>query len=53
MAETVVMLKPRDQWRKGLTWQGLIKEMGFVFEREETGAKANYSGNPKSMLQYE
>ncbi|HSF44001.1 MAG TPA: CusA/CzcA family heavy metal efflux RND transporter [Thermoanaerobaculia bacterium] len=27
MVETVVMLKPRDQWRKGLTWEGLIREM--------------------------
>ncbi len=27
MVETVVMLKPKDQWRKGLTWEGLIREM--------------------------
>jgi Cu(I)/Ag(I) efflux system membrane protein CusA/SilA len=27
MAETVVVLKPRDQWRAGLTWDGLIREM--------------------------
>ncbi|HKV06990.1 MAG TPA: CusA/CzcA family heavy metal efflux RND transporter [Thermoanaerobaculia bacterium] len=27
MVETVVTLKPRDQWRKGLTWEGLIREM--------------------------
>src|SRR4051812_35597149 len=27
MAETVVVLKPRDQWRPGLTWDALIKEM--------------------------
>ncbi|HEX2253437.1 MAG TPA: CusA/CzcA family heavy metal efflux RND transporter [Thermoanaerobaculia bacterium] len=27
MAETVVMLKPRDQWRPGLTWDDLIAEM--------------------------
>lgn len=27
MVETVVMLKPKDQWRKGMTWEGLIREM--------------------------
>ena len=27
MVETVVVLKPKDQWRKGLTWEGLIREM--------------------------
>jgi len=27
MAETVVTFKPRDQWRPGLTWEGLIQEM--------------------------
>ncbi|MEE2777670.1 MAG: CusA/CzcA family heavy metal efflux RND transporter [Acidobacteriota bacterium] len=27
MVETVVTLKPRDQWRPGLTWNGLIAEM--------------------------
>ena len=27
MVETVVVLKPRDQWRQGLTWDGLIREM--------------------------
>jgi Cu(I)/Ag(I) efflux system membrane protein CusA/SilA len=27
MAETVVVLKPRDQWRPGLTWDDLIAEM--------------------------
>ncbi|HEX8441784.1 CusA/CzcA family heavy metal efflux RND transporter, partial [Archangium sp.] len=27
MAETVVMLKPKDQWRPGLTWEGLLREM--------------------------
>ncbi len=27
MVETVVMLKPRDQWRPGLTWDDLISEM--------------------------
>ncbi len=27
MAETVILLKPRDQWREGLTWEGLIREM--------------------------
>jgi Cu(I)/Ag(I) efflux system membrane protein CusA/SilA len=24
MAETVITLKPRDQWRPGLTWEGLV-----------------------------
>jgi Cu(I)/Ag(I) efflux system membrane protein CusA/SilA len=27
MVESVVTLKPRDQWRKDLTWDGLIGEM--------------------------
>ena len=27
MTETVVSLKPESQWRKGLTWEGLIAEM--------------------------
>ncbi len=27
MAETVVVLKPREEWREGLTWEGLIAEM--------------------------
>ncbi len=27
MVETVVVLKPREQWRAGLTWDGLITEM--------------------------
>jgi Cu(I)/Ag(I) efflux system membrane protein CusA/SilA len=27
MAEVTVVLKPREQWRPGLTWDGLIKEM--------------------------
>ncbi len=27
MAETVVVLKPRDEWREGLTWDDLIAEM--------------------------
>ena len=27
MVETVVVLKPKDQWREGLTWDGLIREM--------------------------
>ena len=27
MAETVITLKPESQWRKGLTWEGLISEM--------------------------
>lgn len=27
MVETVITLKPQDQWRKGMTWDGLIAEM--------------------------
>jgi Cu(I)/Ag(I) efflux system membrane protein CusA/SilA len=27
MVESVVMLKPRDQWRPGMTWDQLIREM--------------------------
>jgi Cu(I)/Ag(I) efflux system membrane protein CusA/SilA len=27
MVETVITLKPRDQWRKGLSWDDLIAEM--------------------------
>lgn len=27
MAETVITLKPRDQWREGVTWDSLIQEM--------------------------
>ncbi len=27
MAETTIVLKPRDQWREGLTWNDLIAEM--------------------------
>ena len=27
MVESVVTLKPREQWRRGLTWDGLIGEM--------------------------
>ena len=27
MFETVVLLKPRNEWREGLTWDGLIQEM--------------------------
>jgi Cu(I)/Ag(I) efflux system membrane protein CusA/SilA len=27
MAEVTIVLKPREQWRKGLTWDALIKEM--------------------------
>jgi Cu(I)/Ag(I) efflux system membrane protein CusA/SilA len=27
MAEVIVVLKPREQWRAGLTWDALIKEM--------------------------
>ncbi len=27
MVETVVMLKPRDEWRPGMTWDQLIREM--------------------------
>ncbi len=27
MVETVITLKPRDQWREGMTWERLIQEM--------------------------
>jgi len=27
MVETVITLKPRDQWRKGMTWDSLLAEM--------------------------
>jgi Cu(I)/Ag(I) efflux system membrane protein CusA/SilA len=27
MVETIVLLKPREEWREGLTWDGLIAEM--------------------------
>jgi len=27
MVETVITLKPEDQWREGMTWDGLIQEM--------------------------
>jgi Cu(I)/Ag(I) efflux system membrane protein CusA/SilA len=27
MVETVITLKPESEWRKGLTWEGLISEM--------------------------
>jgi len=27
MFETLVLLKPKKEWRKGLTWDGLIEEM--------------------------
>ncbi len=27
MAETTIVLKPKDEWREGLTWELLIKEM--------------------------
>lgn len=27
MMETVVILKPQNEWRRGLTWEGLISEM--------------------------
>ena len=37
MVETVVLLKPKDQWRPGLTWDDLVAEM----DRE-----LNYPGMP-------
>jgi Cu(I)/Ag(I) efflux system membrane protein CusA/SilA len=27
MLETTIVLKPRSEWRTGLTWEGLVKEM--------------------------
>ncbi len=32
MVETVVTLKPRDQWREGLTWDGLIAELNQALD---------------------
>ncbi|MEW6545263.1 MAG: CusA/CzcA family heavy metal efflux RND transporter [Nitrospirota bacterium] len=32
MAETVVTLKPEEQWRPGLTWESLIAEMDKVLK---------------------
>ncbi len=37
MAEVTVVLKPRSEWRKGLTWDGLIAEMD---------AKLHFPGMP-------
>ncbi len=37
MAEVTVVLKPRSEWRPGLTWDGLIEEMD---------AKLHYPGMP-------
>ncbi|MBA2541327.1 MAG: efflux RND transporter permease subunit [Deltaproteobacteria bacterium] len=37
MVETTVVLKPRSEWREGLTWDGLIQEMD---------AKLQYPGMP-------
>ena len=28
MAETTILLKPRDQWRSGVSWDDLLREMG-------------------------
>ena len=32
MAETLVLLKPESQWRKGVTWESLIEEMDSAVE---------------------
>ena len=32
MAEIVILLKPKDQWRPGLTWEGLVKEMDATLQ---------------------
>jgi len=32
MAETVVLLKPEKEWRKGVTWESLIDEMDTAME---------------------
>jgi Cu(I)/Ag(I) efflux system membrane protein CusA/SilA len=32
MVETVVTLKPREQWRPGLTWDGLIAELDALLQ---------------------
>jgi len=37
MAETTIILKPRDEWREGLTWEDLVDELD---------AKLQYPGMP-------
>jgi Cu(I)/Ag(I) efflux system membrane protein CusA/SilA len=37
MVETVVVLKPRSEWREGMTWESLVREMD---------AKLSYPGMP-------
>jgi len=37
MVETIILLKPKEQWREGLTWEDLVNEM----DRE-----LNYPGMP-------
>lgn len=32
MAETVVVLKPRAEWREGLTWEGLVHELDAALQ---------------------
>ncbi len=32
MAETIITLKPRDQWRPGMTWNGLVEEMDAALQ---------------------
>lgn len=32
MVETVVIFKPREQWREGLTWDGLMQEIGQALD---------------------
>lgn len=32
MAETIITLKPRDQWRPGMTWDRLLEEMDAALQ---------------------
>ena len=32
MIETIVRLKPRDEWREGMTWDGLVAEMDAAIQ---------------------
>jgi Cu(I)/Ag(I) efflux system membrane protein CusA/SilA len=32
MVETIVRLKPRDEWREGMTWDGLVAEMDAAIQ---------------------
>ncbi|MEX2399903.1 MAG: CusA/CzcA family heavy metal efflux RND transporter [Rhodothermales bacterium] len=32
MIETIIILKPEDQWREGMTWDGLVSEMNAAIQ---------------------